>query len=236
VSGERDLDAVNRAYVTAVRRAGGLPLLLPVLEPEDVADVLATIDCLLLTGGGDIDPMTYGEAPAPEVYGVDPARDRFEIALFHAAVAAGVPVLGICRGAQVINVASGGTLVQDLPTIGAIGHREIDHPGQPVHEVSLLSGSVLAGILGAAPAAVNSLHHQSVAILGNDLRTVAWSDDGTVEALESSVGDTVVAVQWHPELLPRDPRQAALFSWLVGEAGKGRAGLLPDEPRTLVDA
>src|SRR5919197_3386341 len=169
---DRLVEQVNRSYVDAVVRAGGLPLILPVLDPADAEQVLQTVDGLLLTGGGDVEPLYYGAAAVPEVHGVDAGRDAFELALVPAAAAPGVPVLGICRGAQVINVAMGGTLAQHLPDVSDQAHCLRDRSGEPVHDVRIEPGTRLAGIAGADRLPVNSLHHQAVDTLGAGLRAV----------------------------------------------------------------
>ena len=223
---DRLVEQVNRSYVDAVVRAGGLPLILPVLDPADAEQVLQTIDGLLLTGGGDVEPLYYGAAAVPEVHGIDAGRDAFELALVPAAAAAGIPVLGICRGAQVINVAMGGTLVQHLPDVSDQAHCVRDRSGEPVHGVGIEPGTRLAGIVGADPLPVNSLHHQAVDTLGSGLRAVAWAQDGTVEAIES-VWPRMIGVQWHPELLPGHAGHDGLFRWLVAEADVAVAAIAP---------
>lgn len=213
------LEAVERAYVDAVCRAGGLPILLPVLDPGDAADVLATVDGLLLTGGGDIDPARYGAAPHPSVYGVDAGRDAWELALARAAVGGDVPVLGICRGSQVLNVAAGGSLVQHLPDVSDEPHRVPERADQVVHTVDVAEGSRLAAVVGCATLGVNTLHHQAAGVVGSGLAVVATAPDGTIEAIEGRHGCRVLGVQWHPELLPHLAEHADLFAWLVAEAG-----------------
>ncbi|HEY0396970.1 MAG TPA: gamma-glutamyl-gamma-aminobutyrate hydrolase family protein, partial [Acidimicrobiia bacterium] len=119
---DRRVEQVNQAYVDAVVRAGGLPFVLPVLDPDDAEAALLALDGLLLTGGGDVEPSLYGALPVPEVYGLDPGRDASEMALVRAAARAGLPVLGICRGSQVLNVALGGSLVQHVPAVTGVDH------------------------------------------------------------------------------------------------------------------
>jgi putative glutamine amidotransferase len=223
---DRLVDQVNRSYVDAVVRAGGLPLILPVLDPADADQVLQTVDGLLLTGGGDVEPLHYGATAVPEVHGIDPGRDAFELALVPAAAAAGIPVLGICRGAQVLNVAMGGTLVQHLPDVSDRPHCLRDRSGEPVHDVGIEAGTRLAGLAGVDRLPVNSLHHQAVDTLGSGLRAVAWADDGVVEAIEG-VWSRMLGVQWHPELLPGHPAHDGLFRWLVAEADVAVAAIAP---------
>jgi len=210
--------AVERAYADAVVLAGGVPLQLPVLGPVHAADVLASIDGLLLSGGGDVDPACYGQQAIPAVHEVDPERDAWEIALVRARPPA-MPLLGICRGAQVLNVACGGTLVQDLPERTSAEHRAIDRPGDEIHVVELTAGSQVRKIVGVDDVRANTLHHQSVDELGAGLTVVGWADDGTIEAIEADDGAPVVGVQWHPELLVGRQPHLNLFGWLVAAAG-----------------
>ncbi|MGE3620965.1 MAG: gamma-glutamyl-gamma-aminobutyrate hydrolase family protein [Acidimicrobiia bacterium] len=213
------LVAIERAYVDAVARTGGVPLLLPVLDPVDVEDLLGGLDGVLLSGGGDVDPAAYGGEAVPEVGGVHPGRDAFELALLRAAVAADVPVLGVCRGVQLLNVGFGGTLVAHLPAVGALAHRDRDRSGEAVHPVRLDPASRLAEVVGRAEVGANSLHHQAVDRLGEGLRAVGWAPDGTVEGVEP-VGDVrLLGVQWHPELLAGHDE---LFAWLAREAAAPR--------------
>jgi gamma-glutamyl-gamma-aminobutyrate hydrolase PuuD len=222
--------------VDAVLRAGGLPLILPTLAPGDAEEVLVLLDGLILTGGGDVGSWRYGEEPAPEAYDVDPARDAWEQALAAAASAArdrpngrqdqeGLPILGVCRGAQLLNVAAGGSLVQHLPNVTAEPHRQREHYSEPVHDVDIDSASRLAAILGPGHLGVNTIHHQAVAQVGQGYRPVAWAPDGIIEAIEATDGAAVVAVQWHPEFLIDLPRHGQLFLWLTQAAAARRPGL-----------
>ena len=218
---DRSVEALNRSYADAVLRAGGVPFLLPQLEPEHVETVLDCLDGVLLSGGGDVDPARYGAERAPEVDQVDDGRDRWELALAATTLRRGLPVLAICRGAQVLNVARGGTLVQHLPHLTDIAHRVEDRCSEPVHRVSVEPDSLLATVLGSTSVGVNSLHHQAVDVVGSELRAVAWAEDGTVEAVEGTGRHRILAVQWHPELLIDDSAHVALFDWLVDEAVRG---------------
>jgi putative glutamine amidotransferase len=214
------VERVDRSLVDAVLRAGGVPFGLPVLALADVEVALLALDGLLLTGGGDVDPTRYGALPAPEVFGIDPGRDAFEAALVLAAARAGLPVLGICRGCQVMNVALGGSLVQHIPAVTGRDHYRKDLSLVTVHGVRVTPGSLLAGVVGATNIDVNSLHHQAVDRLGDGLRAVAWSDDGVVEGVEAAAPARLLGVQWHPELLPGLPAHDRLLAWLVTEAGR----------------
>ena len=199
-----DMEVYFRDYARSLAGAGGLPVLLS-LE-SDPAAIVERLDGVLLPGGTDIDPALYGAEPAADLIEPEPARDAYELALLDAATEAGVPVLAICRGLQVVNVWRGGTLHQHVPEHGLFE----EPPDKLQHEVTLAPGSVLAGVYGSS-AMVNSLHHQTVDRLGEGLQVTAEAPDGTVEGLECHDAP-VVAVQWHPELLP-DPDP--IFNWFI---------------------
>lgn len=207
-------DTVPRAYVRAVRKAGGLPVLLPLLDPADVDDLVASVDGVVVTGGGDVDPAAYGEEPAADLKGVDPARDEFDVVLWRRLLDGPLPVLGICRGTQMLNVALGGSLVQHLP----------DHPNNADdrHTASIAEGSRLAEVVGARQLEVNSLHHQGIDRTGDGVTVTARTTDGIVEAIEVEGAPHVLAVQWHPELLRHVPAHLALFEDLVVRAAERR--------------
>jgi putative glutamine amidotransferase len=203
-----------RRYADRVSAAGGIPVLLPPVP--DVADALGQLDGLMLSGGGDVDPARYDARPAPETTSVREERDTAEFALLAAALSLRLPVLGICRGMQVINVARGGSLHQHLPSVvGHDGHAPV--PGAfGSHAVRVAPDSRLAAILGAGSADVPTHHHQAVDRLGEGLTATAWTEDGTIEAFELDAGESpfLLAVQWHPEA-GDDPR---LFRALVAAA------------------
>jgi putative glutamine amidotransferase len=215
--GLRPVHAVNRAYVTSIRGAGGLPFIVPTLEPSDASAVVAELDGLVLSGGGDLAPATYGSIPGAGLYGVDAERDRWELALVAAAEELGVPVLGVCRGLQVLNVAAGGSLIPNLPDRTDQAHLVTDRDREPVHPVAVAPQSLLHGLIGPH-CAVNSLHHQAADRVGAGLRAVALAPDGVIEALEDRRWGRTLGVQWHPELLTGQPEQAALWSWLIDVA------------------
>jgi putative glutamine amidotransferase len=189
-------------YVTSIRNNGGRPVLLP--PGGDAAEAEATVavlDGVVIAGGGDIDPAIYGVARHPRTDVNAPDRDVWEIAVAEAAVKMNVPLLGICRGMQVLNVACGGTLLQHVPDV--VGHEA--HAGVPggfgTHKVRITSGTTVTGILpGAEYFAVPTHHHQAVDKLGDGLAAVGWADDGIIEAIEATTPhDFIVGVQWHPE-------------------------------------
>jgi putative glutamine amidotransferase len=210
--------ALPRSYFDAVERAGAQPVLVD--DTRDPKALLARVDALVLTGGPDVDPALYGEAPHPAVYGVDRRADDFESAVADVAVARGMPVLAICRGFQLLNVARGGSLHQHLP----------DDPGVPphgrpgvaggahLHDVRLDTDSLLADVLGTTRVTASCHHHQAIARPGDGLRVVGRSSDGIIEAMELE-GCFVLAVQWHPEdTAADDAAQQRLFDALVRRA------------------
>jgi putative glutamine amidotransferase len=216
-AGQRQTFSVPCEYVDVVRLAGGVPLVLPAVEGE-IPEALEVIDALILPGGGDVDPAHYGGVRHEANYGISAERDGFELTLARAALARrDLPILCICRGMQLLNVALGGDLVSHIPDHYGekIAHR---HPElKPVvHPVRIAPDSGLASILGATELTVHSVHHQAVGRLGTGLRAVAWSPDGVVEAVESANHRFLIAVQWHPELgALGDERQRRLFEALV---------------------
>ena len=205
------------AYTDAVERAGGRPLIVP---PSDsgVEETLAVLDGLLLSGGEDVDPAAYGAEAHSETMGTRPERDRAELALLEAALARDLPVLAVCRGSQVLNIARGGDLVQHLPDV--LGHDRHRHtPGLFAdHDIELAADSMLGSTLGQR-APVKSHHHQGFGRIGEGLREVAWADDGTVEGLEDPDRRFALGVLWHPE----EGEDLALFARLVEEARRYRS-------------
>jgi putative glutamine amidotransferase len=212
----------NAAYINAVQRVGGVPVLLPPQLVGTARDALwSRLDALVLTGGGDIDPARYGQPAHTTVYEVSPARDDLELDLTCRALAEGVPLLAICRGIQVLNVARGGTLVQDITAAGSslIQHSQKDKRHVATHGVKIETGSRLAAILGGMALEVNSLHHQSIDVPGDGVRIVARSLDGIVEGAEIPEHPFALAVQWHPEeLVGHDPAARNLFHALAEAA------------------
>jgi putative glutamine amidotransferase len=223
---------VNAAYVQALTGAGGVPLVLsPLMGASLAARALDGVDGLVLTGGEDLDPSWYGAEPSPLLSPPTRERDLFELALFAAAKQRDLPILGICRGIQLINVALGGTLYQDLPSErpGAVEHRPDVARDVRSHRVRLHPGSRAAGAVGTTSLSVNSSHHQAIKDLAPGLVATGWTDDGLVEAAETK-GDApwLLAVQWHPEEMHAEVRSPdqGLFAAIVREAGSARKGLV----------
>src|SRR5262245_54663834 len=218
---------VNASYLNAVQQAGGVPVpLAPQLTGAARARILEHVHGVLLTGGGDVDPVRFGATPHPTTNEVSTARDTLELELTCWAVAKRVPLLAVCRGLQVLNVALGGSLYQDIPSEpgSPLDHSQAGLQGKarhiPTHHVKVRDGSRLAGILGALEVDVNSFHHQDIKSLGQGLADVAWAPDSIVECVELGAADQfVVGVQWHPEELVANDRAAFdLFAALVSRA------------------
>ena len=217
--GQWDLPAalIPYAYVRGVESAGGRALLVPPSE-DGIEETLHALDGVLFSGGGDLDPVSYGADAHEKTAGVRAERDSAELALLQAALARDMPVLAICRGSQVLNVARGGDLVQHLPEVlGHEGHKETLGEFSD-HEVSIETGSRLGGIIGGRTA-VKSSHHQGFGRIGEGLVASAQADDGTVEGLEDPTKRFALGVLWHPE----ESEDAALFRALVEEASAYRA-------------
>jgi putative glutamine amidotransferase len=214
--------AVPMPYLDAVARGGGVPAVLRP-EPLDVdgaSGVLRSFGGLVLTGGGDVDPVRYGEEAAPEVYGVDGVTDTFELALLDAAIARGLPVLAICRGVQVLNVARGGTLDQHITGRTGLEAHGVPGVSGSTHTVSVQPGTRLWEAMETSTAVAACHHHQAIGRVGDGLRVVARCADGIIEALELDDAGFVVGVQWHPEdTAADDPAQQRLFDTFVARAG-----------------
>ncbi|HVW34034.1 MAG TPA: gamma-glutamyl-gamma-aminobutyrate hydrolase family protein [Acidimicrobiia bacterium] len=213
--------ACTNAYIDAVARAGGDPVIVPPvrLDDETAAERLSRFDGVLLVGGGDIDPALYGQETRPEVAHVNPARDEFELPLIRAAIDRGLPALCICRGAQVLNVALGGTLHQHITDREELqAHRNEDGTDGVLHEVRAQPGSKIMKAMGVERARTFSHHHQALDQLGDGLIPVAWADDGILEGVELEEG-WILGLQWHAEATAAtDPTQQAFFDTLVRES------------------
>jgi len=212
--------ALGLKYLRAVEAAGGLPVVLPPLRGEALEPLLDRLDGLCLSGGPDLGPETYGQDRHAELGPTEDDVDRFELGLARLAWDRQLPLLAICRGAQALNVARGGALVQHIPDLEdkSIQHRQLESGDAPTHEVTIDAGSLLARTMGARMARVNSFHHQAISRLGSGLRIVAHSPDGVVEGIEAPGRGYVLGVQWHAECLAELPEQAALFAGLVEAA------------------
>lgn len=222
--GEGNVYKTNDTYVKAVVRAGGIPVLLPIADPpEDCPRLVETFDALLVPGGVDVAPQYYGEEPRETVTCVDREQDAFELALIRETAKAGKPIFAICRGIQVVNVAFGGTLWQDIPSQcpEAHGHyQKTDSRSEEYHTVKLLPGTRLREIFGEEEILTNSYHHQAIRELAPGFAVSARTADGLIEGIENQDG-SVIAVQWHPECMEeRHPKFRRFFSALVAQAAK----------------
>ena len=215
------------SYIRALESAGGIPLLIPLIESDDgLRAIYDRLDGLFLAGGGDVDPVRYHEKAHPKLGEVDAARDRVELLLTRWALEDQMPILAVCRGIQVLNVAAGGTLYQDIAAQveDAIKHRY--YPGYPrdliAHPVIIEPDCRLAAIMGSTQVGTNSLHHQAVKDVASGFIACARTADGLVEGIESANDNFALGVQWHPEALTEaDPRMRRLFEAFVKEATGG---------------
>jgi putative glutamine amidotransferase len=218
------MNTLADAYVQAVTTAGGIPVLLPAGIPlAELAALRQHLSGILLSGGADVDPRLFGGHPHPSVYGVDAARDAFEMELVRLAVQTSWPLLAICRGVQVLNIALGGTL---FTHIADQLERPLEHDNGNTHArdylahtVNIEAGSRLASIFGMREVAVNSMHHQGIEFLSPCMYPAAFSPDGMVEAVEIPEHPFAVGVQWHPECLPESAAMQALFQAFITSAG-----------------
>lgn len=210
-------------YTRAVEEAGGIPLLLPIYKNEaDLKYMLSTVDGILLTGGNDIDPLLYGELDRGKCGKIIPERDQQDIAIVRYIVQhTSKPMLCICRGIQVLNVAMNGSLYQDLESDGPFyQHMKKNYPMNAVtHSVTIEQDSLLYKILGKSSLGVNSFHHQSIKSVGDGLRVTAKSEDGVIEAVELDSGEFVLGLQWHPEKMYDNEEQKKIFRAFMESAG-----------------
>ncbi|MGH9889210.1 MAG: gamma-glutamyl-gamma-aminobutyrate hydrolase family protein [bacterium] len=218
---------MSQRYVVTLTNAGAIPWLVPLVDDDTLRGIYEKLDGVFLPGGADIDPASYGQAPHPLCDKTDKDRDRVELALAKWAIEEGKPVLGVCRGMQLINLAAGGTLYQDIAEQkeGAIKHDYFPFGGQTfrrdylAHDVAVTPGTRLAKVFGAGALKVNSMHHQGVRDVGQSLAVTAMADDGLVEGLEADGEAYVVGVQWHPEALTDNQESARrLFEDFVSHA------------------
>jgi putative glutamine amidotransferase len=211
--------ALGELYLEAVRAAGGMPVILAPVASESIEILIGRLDAVVLSGGPDLHPSAYGVLPHPQLGPTQPDLDRFELELTRAAVARGLPVLGICRGMQVLNVALGGSLHQHLPDLeGQVNHRQDRTSGDPSHRVTLARDSRLTKVIGRRYVEVNSFHHQGLHALGRGLAVAGRAPDGVVEAVEAPGRRFTFGVQWHAECLVDRPEHLALFRGLVRAA------------------
>jgi len=214
---------IPQAYLDAILTAGGLPILLPTSLPINaLPELVNRFDGFVLSGGGDVDPALYGGHLDATVHSIDPERDAFECALIPLVLQADKPLLAICRGAQILNVALGGSLYEDIPSALPAALRHDWYPNIPrdylAHTVEIEQGSRLAEILGTRKLRTNSLHHQAIRQPAPALEVVARAEDGVIEAVELPEKRFAIGVQWHPECLPEEPAMQRLFSEFVNAA------------------
>jgi len=221
---ERDLApqrlSLRLTYTQAVQEAGGLAVVVPAHGfADDTAAILDRLDGVVFSGGPDLDPGVYGQAPHPQLGpDVDRVSDEYELAMLAAAAERDLPVLAICRGMQALNVSRGGTLVQHLPDVTELPHNQSARPFASTHTVTVARGSLLHRLTGAEDLGVNSYHHQAVDRLGAGLAVCATAPDGTIEAVWDPAAQFSLGVQWHPEVLTHRSDHAPLFGSLVAAA------------------
>jgi putative glutamine amidotransferase len=223
--GRQGRDCRNAAAYRRALEAHGARIV--ELTPEDGSPAIEGLHAVLLTGGGDVDPRRYGQPRHTKTENVDAARDELELELARAAVARKMPVLGICRGAQLLGIALGGKLIQDIESETVKPQRHAPGAGKPSprHWVRIAPRRLLHGIMRAERVRVNTSHHQANRVLGRGVRAVAWSEDGVIEGIEKENGLFTIGVQWHPERMwRRSPRQRRLFEAFVAAARDYAAG------------
>lgn len=214
------LHLIQDSYIKYVEEAGGIPVLLPVLKDvAAVSEIVERLDGIIITGGVDVDPSLYGEENTHS-QGVNPERDAFEINLIKESKFRQVPILSICRGIQIMNLAFGGSLYQDIPTSikDALLHTRAEDGTETYHQTILVGNSVLKEIFNADEIRTNSSHHQSIREPGEGLTVIAKAADGVVEAVHCADDRCTIGVQWHPERMQDDPKQIALARWFIDQA------------------
>jgi len=232
--------ALPEPYERCVSSAEGLPLILPNVGPAAAPAYLDLIEGLVLSGGADLDPFTFGEEPHPDLGLVDPLRDGFEMALARGARERGLPILAICRGIQVLNVSFGGSLLQHIPSQveGSIGHvQRVVRRESLGHRLTVVAGSRLSALAGREGVRANSFHHQAVGRLAAGFQVVARTSDGVIEAIEDPRQPYCLGVQWHPERCPNNALTEELFRGLIhaarepGVHPQGAPGRREEHPR-----
>ena len=207
---------LGRGYYQSVVAAGGVPVVIPpVADKHVIVNTLEHIDALILSGGGDINPLWAGEEPSPKLHGINQERDLPELLIARLAYNRQIPMLGICRGIQTLATAFGGKVAQDISDVATVKHSQDADRSEPTHSVIIDEDSSLFDIYKSTKVMVNSFHHQAVAEAGDKFRVIAKSPDGIIEAMESSEFKSILGVQWHPECLEEG---LPLFQWLVNEA------------------
>ncbi|MGD2101714.1 MAG: gamma-glutamyl-gamma-aminobutyrate hydrolase family protein [Acidimicrobiia bacterium] len=223
LSASTDLYTLGSEYVDSIRTSHGVPLLLPQIDPEGVDQVLDAVDAVVVSGGGDVDPSSYG-APSEHVQDNDPAADTVELAILTGARARQIPTLAICRGMQLLNVAYGGDLMQQVTSVGTPHPPVVGDPDDLLrrrHWIDIEADSRLASILGPGQREVNAIHHQAVGRVGDGISVAARAVDGIIEAIEPDDWPDCIGVQWHPEKLAGADRN--LFDWLILAASGKRS-------------
>lgn len=218
---------VNNTYVKAVIRAGGIPVILPTGTEQDIERFVEKFDGFIFTGGGDVDPILFGEEPHIDLGDVEPERDAFELPFAQAILRSNKPLLGICRGMQVLNIALGGGVYQDLyaqQENATIQHSQKAATYHASHFVNFTKGSLMEEITGEETIRVNSFHHQAVSTVKSPLQVSGTANDGTIEAIESTTHSFVVGLQWHPEALieKEDPPSLKLFDAFIKKSKESR--------------
>lgn len=209
---------VNEAYITSVLAAGGLPILIPHMNPNLLLEVIKQVDAVLIPGGIDIDANLFNQEIHPRCGKIDPLWDELDLTVIRAALERDLPLLAICRGCQILNVACGGDLVQDIPSQvkDAINHNPDAPKWHATHDIAVTDDSKLAKLLGTTSIRVNSFHHQAVARIAPGLQVSAVASDGVIEGIESKEHGYVIGVQWHPELMIKHhPVFKSLFTELI---------------------
>lgn len=220
---------VNQGYVESVTRAGGIPLLLPIVKDLQLfSQILPMIDGLLLTGGQDVHPLHYNEEPHPKLGRTVEDRDKLEFSILSQMQEQKKPILGVCRGMQLINVAFGGTLYQDIPDqipLSTLKHAQEEAPQSATHKINIVKGSFLETLIGDTTFSCNSLHHQAVKDLASGFIVNAKADDGVIEAIVHTGPSWIVGVQWHPEMLiDTYPVMNKLFEAFIKESARRASG------------